>query len=106
MSRASWGIGLGSAGLIAACLLMGGCVNLKAPEEINIDTGRRQHVDASQAPPTQTHEEARQKLAEAYAEIRHLQGKVANLEKDKRELKAEKEECEKKNKRLKDKYGD
>jgi hypothetical protein len=106
MSRSSWGIGLASAGLVVVSLLMGGCLNVKAPESISVDTGRRQPVDASQVPPTASHEEARQKLAEAYAEIRRLKDKVADLEKDKRELKAEREDCEKKMKRMKDKHGD
>jgi TolA-binding protein len=94
------------AGLVVAAFVLGGCVNLKAPEQINVGTGRHEAVDASQVPATKTHEEARQKLAEAYEEIRHLQGKVAGLEKDKRELKADREECEKKLKRLKDRHDD
>ena len=106
MSRSSWGAGLASAGLLMLSLLIGGCLQIDTPDNISVDTGRRQPVDASQAPPTSSHEEARQKLAEAYAEIRHLQNKVADLEKDKRELKAEREDCEKKMKRMKDKRDD
>ncbi len=106
MSRSSWGLAIGSAGFVMASCLAGGCMNIKAPENISVDTGRRQHVDASQVPPTSTHEEARQRLAEAYAEIRRLEGKIAGLEKDKRELKTEKEDCEKKYKRLRDRYND
>lgn len=89
-----------------AVIASAGCVNLKAPEQINVGTGRHEPVDASKVPPTSSHEEARQKLAEAYGEIQHLQSKVAGLERDKRELKAEREECEKKYKKLKDRHDD
>jgi outer membrane murein-binding lipoprotein Lpp len=101
MFRPRWLAALIPAGVLATAFILSGCVNVKAPEEINLGTGRHQPVDASQVPPTATHEEARQKLAEAYAEIRHLQSKVADLEKDKKELKAQREECEKKYKKLK-----
>ena len=101
MFRPRWLAALIPAGVVAAAFILSGCVNVKAPEEINVGTGHHQPVDASQVPPTKTHEEARQKLAEAYAEIRHLQSKVADLEKDKKELKAQREECEKKYKKLK-----
>jgi outer membrane murein-binding lipoprotein Lpp len=101
MFRPRWLAALIPAGVVATAFILSGCVNVKAPEEINVGTGRHQPVDASQVPPTKTHEEARQKLAEAYAEIRHLQSKVADLEKDKKELKAQREECEKKYKKLK-----
>jgi outer membrane murein-binding lipoprotein Lpp len=106
MFRPRWLAALVPAGMVATAFFLSGCVNLKAPEEINIGSGRHQPVDASQVPPTKTHEEARQKLAEAYTEIRYLQSKVADLEKDKKELKAEREEWEKKYKKLKDKKGD
>jgi TolA-binding protein len=106
MFRPRWLVALVPVTVVAMAFILSGCVNLKAPEQINVGTGRHQPVDAGQVPPTKTHEEARQKLAEAYAEIRYLQSKVADLEKDKKELKAEREDCEKKYKKLKDKKGD
>ncbi|HVP09931.1 MAG TPA: hypothetical protein VMV94_01950 [Phycisphaerae bacterium] len=106
MFRPRWLAVIVPAGVVAAAFILSGCVNVKAPEQINVGTGPHHPVDASQVPPTKTHEEARQKLAEAYAEIRYLQSKVADLEKDKKELKAQREEWEKKYKKLKDKKGD
>jgi hypothetical protein len=69
-----------------------GCVSLKAPDQVYFDGGRRV-ADPAEVPPTSSHAEARQKLAEAYGEIRHLRGEVADLEEDKRELKAERDAC-------------
>jgi hypothetical protein len=85
-------------GLLFMLNTLVGCVNVKAPENIEIGS-RRGHdpVDTSQVPENMSKEEARQKLAEAYERIKYLEGKVADLEKDKRELKKDKEE-------LKDKY--
>jgi hypothetical protein len=73
----------------AGVLTIVGCVNVKAPEEINIGGGGRgrEPIDTSRVPPNMSPEEARQKLAEAYDRINYLEGKVRGLEKDKRELK-------------------
>ena len=83
------------AGIVAAVMVLSlftiGCV--QAPERIDIDLGGgRDRVDTSRVPPTSSHEEARQKLAEAYNRIDYLESKVEGLEKDKRGLKAEREE--------------
>ena len=67
-----------------------GCVSLKAPEQINFQP-HAQVADPSSVPPLASMDEARQKLAEAYAEIRYLRGKVRDLEDDKDELKAERD---------------
>ena len=79
---------VGSAGLLAA-----GCLSVGTPREINVNTdvGGREHVDASSVPATRDHEEARQKLDEAYAEIRSLRSKVDKLEGDKKDLKRERD---------------
>ena len=87
--------------LRSCCLLMFvglsvcGCLNVSTPREINVssDVGTRQHVDTSSVPPTGSHEEARQRLADAYAEIRSLRSDVAKLERDKKELKRERDDC-------------
>jgi len=72
---------------LSAVLLAAGCVSVKAPEQITI--GGREPVDAREVPPTSSHEQARQELARAYAEIRRLQRRVQELEGDKRELELE-----------------
>lgn len=90
----SWGLAWGCLGLG----LLVGCLNVQAPEKIEIGSGRgREPIDTSRIPETRSHEEARQKLAEAYERIKYLEGKVNSLEKDKRELKKDKED-------IKDKY--
>ena len=89
---------------IAACL--SGCTTVKAPERIDINVERHQPVNAAQVPPTASHEEARQRLAEAYGEIRYLQAKVRDLEEDKAKLRRERDEYKEKYKREKDKYDD
>ncbi len=91
---------------VVMCLpALAGCVNVKAPENIQVG-GRSEPVDASKVPPTRDHAEARQKLAEAYAEIRHLQEEVRDLEEDKASYKRKYKECERKYEDLKDRYED
>jgi predicted RNase H-like nuclease (RuvC/YqgF family) len=77
--------------------LSAGCLNVQTPREIsvNTDVGTRERVDTSSVPPTASHEEARQKLANAYAEIRSLRSDVASLERDKKDLKRERDDCRK-----------
>ena len=83
-----------------------GCVNVQAPD-VNVGSrpGRRQ-IDTSRLPPTRSHEEARQKLGEAYERIDYLEDKVGDLEKDKRKAKDERDEYKRKYKRAKDRYDD
>jgi outer membrane murein-binding lipoprotein Lpp len=78
---------------VLGALSAAGCLNVTTPREIsvNTDVGTREHVDAGSVPPTKTHEEARQKLADAYAEIRSLQSDVAKLERDRKDLKRERD---------------
>ena len=76
--------------LVGAAALATGCVSLKAPEQVYVN-GRPRVSDPSTVPPTSSHAEARQKLAEAYDEIRYLRRKVTDLKKDKHELKAERD---------------
>ena len=50
--------------LLGGPVSFAGCVSLKAPEEVYIaNTYRAERIDSSQIPPTNSHEEARQKLA-------------------------------------------
>jgi len=97
------------AAALAATLVMGiaGCVNVQAPEKIEIG-GRRgsEPIDTSRLPPTASHEEARERLAEAYDRIAYLEAKVRDLEEDKRELKREKEDYKDRYEREKKRRGD
>lgn len=91
-----------SASAIGFCgMLLAGCVSLKAPERISVND-RPARVDSSRVPETRSHEEARQRLAEAYERNRYLEGKVERLERDKEELKRERDEY----KRRADRYDD
>ena len=86
-------------GIVTAVALLGllttGCLEANAPERIEVDLGGgRDHIDTSRVPPSASQEEYRQKLAEAYERIDYLEKKVEDLEKDKRKLKAEREEYE------------
>lgn len=84
-----------------------GCVNVHGLEDIKVDVGRKpRRIDNSRLPPTHSHEEARQRLAEAYERNRYLEHKVEKLEADKRELKAERDEYKRKYKREKDRNDD
>jgi hypothetical protein len=79
------------ASIITFALGTVGCVNVKAPEQVYVE--RHRPVDASQVPPTSSHEEARQRLGEAYGEIRHLQARNNELERDRSKLRRELEDC-------------
>lgn len=92
--------------MILSLTALGGCLNVKAPEQINVGTSRRPPVDASSVPPTRDHAEARQKLAEAYDEIQHLQRRIRDLESDKASCKRKLKDCERKYDDLKDRYED
>ncbi|MFH1419612.1 MAG: hypothetical protein ABII12_15150 [Planctomycetota bacterium] len=94
------------AAAFSAALFIGGCISVKAPEEINVGSQRRRPADTSRVPHTSSHEEARQKLAEAYEEIRHLENKARDLENDKRKCKRERDEYKDKYEHLRDRYDD
>jgi TolA-binding protein len=78
---------------VSVSFFAAGCLSVGTPREIsvNTDVGGREHVDTSSVPPTRDHEEARRRLAEAYAEIRSLRSKVDKLERDKKDLKGERD---------------
>ncbi|MHC4477467.1 MAG: hypothetical protein ACYTEL_17605 [Planctomycetota bacterium] len=85
----------------ALTILLAGCVSVKAPERISIGDHPRR-IDSTRVPPTQSHEEARQLLAEAYERNRYLEAKVADLERDKQKLKAERDEYKRRYKSVTD----
>jgi hypothetical protein len=78
--------------ILACGAIPAACVEVEAPEHINLQP-HPEVADPSQVPPTNSHEEARQELAEAYAEIRYLRGKVADLEEDKDHLERKLDDC-------------
>lgn len=97
-------IRIGTIGFAVTCLcgaVLPGCVNVKAPERISVNE-RPARVDSSSVPPTRSHEEARQLLAEAYERNRYLEGKVERLERDKEELKRERDEYKRRAERYDD----
>jgi len=71
---------------LLACVM--GCVNVKAPEQIQIGD-RPGRLDTSHVPPTRNHAEARQRLAEAYERNRYLEAKVDELERKNDQLEDE-----------------
>jgi len=91
----------GLAAVLVLTVLLAGCVNVKAPETITVG-GHPSKIDSSRVPPTRSHEEARQLLAEAYERNRYLEAKVGKLERDKEELKEERDEYKHRYKRAKD----
>ena len=89
--------------LLGGLVSFAGCVSIKAPEEVYIaNRNRRERIDSSRVPPTNSHEEARQKLAEAYERNRFLEDKVQKLEREMRKLKADRDEYKEKYEREKD----
>lgn len=93
---------------IAAMLAgLAGCVNVQAPERIEVGSSPgREPIDTSRVPPTGSHEEARRKIAEAYQRIDYLDRKVRDLKEDKEKYKDERDEYKDKYKRLKKRYDD
>jgi len=107
MQGTRWLILFVMAVILVAGISLTGCINVKAPEEINVGSSPgRQPIDTSRLPRTQSHEEARQKLAEAYQRIDYLEDKVRDLDKDKRELKDERDDYKRKYKREKKRHDD
>ncbi len=89
--------------LLGGLVSFAGCVSIKAPEEVYIaNRNRPERIDSSRVPPTNSHEEARQKLAEAYERNRFLEDKVQKLEREMRKLKDDRDEYKEKYEREKD----
>lgn len=94
------------AGILVSLVVTSGCVSVKAPERIDMGRSRSRNVDTRTVPRTSSHEDARRKLGEAYAEIDYLRERNRKLEEDKRELKQDNDDCERRVDRLKDRYDD
>jgi len=82
-------------GLVAVSFLLvgfsAGCLNIGGDEPLVKVTGSSEPppVDTSRVPPTDSVEECRQRLAEAYARIDYLEKELAKARRDKEELKAD-----------------
>ncbi|MFO0972200.1 MAG: hypothetical protein U1A27_02005 [Phycisphaerae bacterium] len=79
--------------LVVATVAWAGCVNVKAPERIDVG-GSPVYGGShrSSRPEPQTLSEAREELRRAYDRIDSLEHKVAGLESDKRKLKDERDD--------------
>lgn len=69
-----------------------GCLNVKAPERIEIDTTRSEHVDSARVPQITTVAQGRAELDKAYAYIRHLEDKNKDLQHDNSRLRHERDD--------------
>ncbi len=86
--------------LVLAGSALVGCVQVKAPETIQIGSGPPpEDIDSAQVPPTTTHEQARAELTRAYRQIRWL-------ESENERLRERGDRYKRKYKDLKDKYDD
>ena len=93
--------------LLGTVVVFTGCLHVSAPDKVSLSANASpRRVDNRRVPATKSHEEARQKLAEAYGRNRYLERKVEDLEDDVREIEKEKEEYKRKYKREKEKRGD
>lgn len=74
--------------IVLALAALSSCVNVKAPENIDIGTGGgRAYSKSSRNPNPQTLDEAKAELDKAYARIDYLEKKNADLEQDKQKYK-------------------
>lgn len=76
-----------------------GCLEIKAPERINVNSNRPARVDPGRVPHINTVEEGRYELDKAYQNIRYLEDRVAKLERDKDEARRERDDYKDRNKR-------
>jgi hypothetical protein len=72
-----------------------GCVNVKAPERIDIGGGRPEPVDTSRVPPITTVEQGRAELARAYQNIQYLEQENRHLKDKADNYKRERDNCRK-----------
>ncbi len=94
-------------GIFTASSAMWGCVSVKAPERISVNgRSHRGSTNTRSVPHTTSHEDARRRLAEAYAEIDELRARNSRLERKERELKQDNDDCERRLDRCEDRYDD
>ena len=77
-----------AAAAVLGLVILSSCVNVKAPENIEIGSGGgRAYSSSSRNPNPQTLDEAKAELNKAYARIDYLEKKNADLEQDKQKYK-------------------
>jgi len=85
---------------VIACIWACGCVQVRAPERIQIGSDPPpEHIESTRIPPTASHEEARAELRKAYRQI-------AYLEHENDRLREKLDECEDHREALEDRYDD
>lgn len=88
---------------LATLALVSACVNVKAPENIEIG-GKSYTSGSSRAPNPGSLDECRTELNRAYNRIDSLERRCDSLEKDKKKYKEERDEWKEKYEKLKDRY--
>lgn len=98
-ARLRWLLGFS---MMMALLPAAACLEIKAPERINVNSGRPARVDPGRVPHISTVEEGRYELDKAYQNIRYLEDRVARLERDRDEARRERDNYKDRNKRDRD----
>jgi len=89
---------------VAVAALLGGCVSVKAPREINVGgSSKPPPVDSSRVPRTSSHEDCRHELEKAYQNIQYLEREVSHWKEKADEYKRERDRCEDKLENCEDK---
>ena len=86
-SRPHWRLRLLVLPTLMAILPAIACLEIKAPERINVNSNRPARVDPGRVPHINTVEEGRYELDKAYQNIRYLEDRVAKLEREKDDYK-------------------
>jgi len=92
VARLNWRWRLMVLPVLAVVLPAFGCVSVKAPERITVNSNRPARVDPGNVPYISTVEQGRAELDKAYQYIRYLEDRNAKLERDKDEAKRERDE--------------
>lgn len=92
---------------LACTLLLGlsfGCLNVQTPREVNVGTSRERPdpVDSSRVPRTSSHDDCRDELQKAYANLRYLERENARLDDKAVEYKRERDDARRECERLED----
>jgi hypothetical protein len=88
--RAGWWLLLAASGLMWAAM---GCVNVKAPERIDIGGGAPEPVDSSRVPEITSVEQGRMELHKAYENIQYLEHENARLKEKAEKYKHERDQA-------------
>lgn len=98
-TRMSWRLRLLVFPTLIAVASAIGCLEIKAPERINVNSNRPARVDPGHVPHINTVEEGRYELDKAYQNIRYLEDRVARLEREKDQAKRERDDYKDRQKR-------